>query len=280
MAVIRKLPFGYEIRGGTLAAHQEEAKLVQKIYIQYLSGQSYEMLTQELHRQSIPYLPGKPWNKNMVARILADERYLGSEYYPQLIDEQTYHAVQEKLSTKATIKKKSKTTEAIQHLAVCGVCGAKVLRESYQHGKERWHCPGCNTISTKANDQRIEEGVAKLLEQLRNTPKMVEFGQESREIPLNEIDSKETSFQKLLDTHNFDEALAKSLALDLAATRFNNLSTREYETMRIQNFLENNLTEETTDLTLLHEIADAVLIYPDGQVCLRLKNEQIIGGMI
>ena len=151
---------------------------------------------------------------------------------------------------------------------------------SFQHGKERWHCPGCNTISTKATDQRLEEGVAKLLEQLRNTPKMVEFGQESREIPLNEIDSKETSFQKLLDTHNFDEALAKSLALDLAATRFNNLSTREYETMRIQNFLENNLTEETTDLTLLHEIADAVLIYPDGQVCLRLKNEQIIGGMI
>ena len=108
MAVIRKIPFGYEIRGGTLAAHQEEAKLVQKIYIQYLSGQSYEMLTQELHRQSIPYLPGKPWNKNMVARILADERYLGSEYYPQLIDEQTYHAVREKLSTKATIKKKVK----------------------------------------------------------------------------------------------------------------------------------------------------------------------------
>lgn len=122
--------------------------------------------------------------------------------------------------------------------------------------------------------------MAKLLEQLRNTPKMVEFGQESREIPLNEIDSKETSFQKLLDTHNFDEALAKSLALDLAATRFNNLSTREYETMRIQNFLENNLTEETTDLTLLHEIADAVLIYPDGQVCLRLKNEQIIGAFL
>lgn len=275
MAANRKLPFGYEMDGGRVKTHLAEAETVRWIYRQYLAGLSYERLTGELQRQPVPYLQGKDWNKNMVARILADQRYLGTEQFPQVIAPALYQAVRENLPVRAPARKKSETAGTIQRLALCGTCGARVSRNPNQHGKERWYCPSCGAVSTRATDRRLEQGVRNILERLRRSPEAVTPGTSPVGAMTEPLTEKESEFRELLDAPDFDEARAEQLALDLAAARFDALGSEDYEAMRIRYVLE-NAGEENTEPDLLEQITDAVLIHSDGQVSLRLKNKQII----
>ena len=96
----RKQPFGYKMSLGEIVIQESEAKLVQEIFLRYIAGESLNELTESLRQQDIPYDEGRLWNKNMVARILADTRYTGEKGYPKLIDEEQLIAANEKRSNK------------------------------------------------------------------------------------------------------------------------------------------------------------------------------------
>lgn len=53
-------------------------------------------MTAALCQQEIPYYKGRLWNKNMVARILEDERYIGAKEYPQIIMPEQFQLVSDK----------------------------------------------------------------------------------------------------------------------------------------------------------------------------------------
>ena len=71
----RKLPFGYKMVMGEIVVQPQEAQAVQGIYTHYLAGESFNDITDHLKEKGPPYDADKPWNKNMVARILEDNRY-------------------------------------------------------------------------------------------------------------------------------------------------------------------------------------------------------------
>ena len=66
----RTLPFGYRIRSGTIAVVEDEAEIVRIIFASYEEGSSYEKLASGLNSRDIPFSPGRPRNKNAVARLL------------------------------------------------------------------------------------------------------------------------------------------------------------------------------------------------------------------
>ena len=83
----RKLPFGYEMRMGKMCVKEQESALVKQIFQRYSEGDSYNQIVGILSNQPIPYRKNdQPWNKNMVARILQDERYTGTKEFPLVID--------------------------------------------------------------------------------------------------------------------------------------------------------------------------------------------------
>ena len=91
MASKRKMVFGYRMEFGDIIPSPNEAETVQYIYATYLTGASFQHLAKELDKRDVPYDAGKHWNVNMVARILEDSRYIGTEVYPALISaEQLY----------------------------------------------------------------------------------------------------------------------------------------------------------------------------------------------
>ena len=103
----RKQPFGYKMSRGEIVIQEAEAKLVQEIFHRYIAGESLNELTEALRQQDIPYDEGRLWNKNMIARILADTRYTGEKEYPKLIDEEQLIAANEKRSNKPQLPKKT-----------------------------------------------------------------------------------------------------------------------------------------------------------------------------
>ena len=92
----RKQPFGYKMELGEIVPQPQEAETVRSIYLQYLAGASFKQLAEQLQTEDVPYDVDKPWNKNMVARILEDDRYIGEKYFPALIPTEQFRAAQER----------------------------------------------------------------------------------------------------------------------------------------------------------------------------------------
>lgn len=66
----RALPFGYKMEFGRVVIFPEEVGWVTYLFDQYLLGGSYKGLSDEMNGYGVHYDGEKPWNKNMIARIL------------------------------------------------------------------------------------------------------------------------------------------------------------------------------------------------------------------
>ena len=78
MAWQRKIPFGYEVRGGLIQPHPQEADVVRHIFGQYLAGASLLTIAEGMTQCGPRYHQHTAeWNKNMVKRILENAKYTG-----------------------------------------------------------------------------------------------------------------------------------------------------------------------------------------------------------
>ena len=87
--VKRLIPWGctlrYKMAMGEVVIHPREAQTVQEIFQRYLSGASFGDIADWLQSNGPAYDAGKTWNKNMVARILEDSRYTGTERFQAIL---------------------------------------------------------------------------------------------------------------------------------------------------------------------------------------------------
>jgi len=269
---IRKLPFGYRIRDGRVCIADREAEVVRAIFRRYAECPSYERLAEELNGQDVPYAPGKQWNKSMVARVLRDGRYLGGSEYHQIITPEAFQRVKAaKPDVSGTISHPE--LKDIRILARCGLCRGPMQRER----KDYWRCPHCMGSPAHIKDDYLMLCVDRLLRRLRDQTDIANPSPAPHaECESETVQQAQASFAAELDKPEFDEDAAQSAALALAAARFDTLSSRDYETMRIRYTLDHAERADGLDTALLRQIAAAVLIHPTGAVSLQLKNKQII----
>ena len=90
----RTLPYGYRCDNGIIVLHPQESEIVKRICKAYLDGQSLLTIATWLNEEQIEYMPEViGWNKARLKRIIEDERYLGKEPYPMILDEETHTAL-------------------------------------------------------------------------------------------------------------------------------------------------------------------------------------------
>jgi site-specific DNA recombinase len=80
---LSQAPYGYclDEKGGLLI-NPEEAKVVRKIFGDFLSGKSIREIANELAQAQVPKLKGNPvWSATGVSYILTNERYMGDELF-------------------------------------------------------------------------------------------------------------------------------------------------------------------------------------------------------
>lgn len=84
----RSIPFGYCMVNGKYTLNAPEAEAVQKIFSDYIGGKSLKTIAAEM---TVPYIIGKSgWNKNMVCRVLENQKYIGENGYPQIITSEDF----------------------------------------------------------------------------------------------------------------------------------------------------------------------------------------------
>lgn len=268
----RKLPFGYCLRNGQVREETTEAEMVRLIFRRYGEGASYGTLADELNALGCPYAPGRPWNKNMVARILQDGRYLGNAEYPPLLPPELFHQAQ---SARPDVSGRLERPEIkdIRVLARCAQCGEPMRRMR----KNCWYCSNCMASPSKIMEEALILCVAQLLRSLREHSETISPAP-AAEDENEAVQTAQDLFAHELEQAEFDEAAAKAQVIALVSARFNALGSGDYETMRLRYLLSRAKPCDGLDSELLRQIAAAVLIHPSGAVSLKLKNGQTIGG--
>lgn len=242
----RKQPFGYKMESGQIVIHPEEAAAVRYLFREYNQGKSFLDLTKAMAEWGIPYDGDKPWNKNMIARILADGRYTGLPPYPLLIPFALFGAVTEKRVKRAAPIQQSPAQKLLRHK-----CGCKVSQE-------------------------IEAEVLALLNKLIQSPSMLHsLCAPSENTPA--VTAQEATVDDLLRQLPVDENQAEKASFALAVARYEALGSEEYETQRLRRLFEGREIMDELDTELVRQSVHTVTVDGNGTVRIRLKNNQIIG---
>lgn len=100
-------PFGYRIVGGVAVIDETAAATVRNLYKNYLSGMGLTTAAKEA---------GLDTYHGTAKRMMCNRIYLGDDFYPPIIDKDTFAQVQEEIAIRATklgrteLKQKAKIT--------------------------------------------------------------------------------------------------------------------------------------------------------------------------
>ena len=245
MGTNRKLPFGYKMEYGRVVIDSTEAHWVLHLYKRYGLGETIRELTELMNNTGVQYDTGKPWNKNMVARILADSRYIGDRGYPPIVEVEVFHGITEK---------KQKKAPAVQKTEV-----QKVLRRK------------CNRRITLD----IEHEVLYLLNRLANDPEQIK----TRDTPPTQSDRlriRKTELEDLQARLPVDEELTREKLQEIAVVMYEAVDPREYETYRMKRLFRKEHPRAELNAQLIVQTISAVLVGSHGRVKIKLKNDQVI----
>ena len=242
----RKQPFGYRMELGETILHPQEACLVEYIFHQYLSGASYNAIVDQLRDQEVPYDDGKLWNKNMIARILEDERYTGTKGFPQIISREDLMAAQEKrLSKQIPIQK----TEA-----------------------QKW----LRRLSGEPATVEVEQQVLDLLNGLIRDPEKITLQSSPLKSDSEEPTTLQRELEEAMEQQPIDEDNTRRLILAIASAKYAQICSGEYETVRLKQVFAQSQPMEELDASLLQTSVSSIYIKADRMVQIHLKNNQVI----
>ena len=239
----RKLPFGYQMRMGEIVRNEPEAKAVQDIFLQYTLGASLKEIAEQMSKTGPTYDEGKSWNKNMVARILENAKYTGTDDYPRLVDAVLFEVASAKRQTKQRLPERTPAQKALKR------------------------------ICSKPPTSEIEQQVTHLLGRLAEQPERII---QPENLPAPAHTNTQAELDEVLNTQPLDEDAARSLICKLAQEQYDDIGNKEYETERLRRLFTAFECTAELNAELLQSTVSAVLVMRQT-VRLQLKNGQIIG---
>lgn len=247
MAKNRTIPFGYCMRNGKIITEPTESKAVVRIFEEYLNGSSLLQIARLMESEKIRYTAdSEHWNKNMVKRIVENEKYLGNGKYPQIIDENTFKTVNEKRVQKAaSVCVISKDLQKIRSRTYCSECGHRLSRIGNKCRYEKWDCrnPDCYKFEYQLTDQMIIGSVLTVLNTAIANPSLIESsGEVSMYSPTADVIRKQNEISQMMDSAHPDFDRIKSEIFKLAEMKYDccTYSENPQKTAEIKDLLENN----------------------------------------
>lgn len=244
MASNRKLPFGYRMEQGEIKEHPVEAQAVRDIFRRYLAGASFAALAERLRDDGPAYDGDKPWNKNMVARILGNAKYTGSDNFPAVVRIEDFERAQAQRKGRAVPLSKTPAQKELRRL--CGGNPPKYIE-----------CQVLGAINRIVSDPGLIQTPAF---PAKNSPQIKVLNRELTE---------------LLEQAPVDEEAARKAAMDLAAGQLNAIGLEEYETERLRRLFSRLESQSDLDAGLLHTSIRRISVQ-DRRSMIQLKNGQII----
>ena len=276
MAKNRRIPFGYQMKNGKIVTEPRELYAVSKIFADYLKGKSLLEISRSMQEEQIPYHPGEDfsWNKNMVKRILENEKYLGTETYPQLISADIFHRANNKKIKKATnICIVPDELKKIRNITLCAECRKRLFRN--QNGT--WNCKTylCSEFEYVATDQMILSAVLNILNSAIANPSLLDVEAEmSVYTPNGEVVKQKNEISRLMDSTDIEYDRIKAAILELAELKYECCSYDDVpqKTALLKEIMKGVKRLNTLDVELLLKCAEHITVSHNATIGLELIN--------
>ena len=263
----RVIPFGYCMRNGEITAEPKEVYAVSTIFSEYLKGGSLLQIAKLMETEKIRYTAdSEKWNKNMVKRIIENEKYLGNDKYPQIIDENIFKQANEKRVRKAAaLNLICDDLKEIRRITYCAECGGKLFRKTNGKGREYWNCSnqGCFKFEYRLTDQMINGAVLTALNSAIANPSLIECESEiSAYSPTSDILRQQNEISRMTDSPQVDFEKVKAEIFRLAEIKYERCtySDKPQKTAKLISLLKNHNQLNTLDIGLFKACVSRVWI--------------------
>lgn len=224
----RRQPFGYRICNGKVAANKAEEEIVKYIFRAYIGGASYNDIKRSLHDQPVSYDGDRLWNKNMIARILGDRRYTGTDVYPPILSCEEFEAAETVRASKVQIDTRTEAQRLLYKL------------------------------SDRRPAVKTETEVLGIINALIQNPSFIVRQQQVPED--NETIQLQKKFEDQLLIQPMDKMHMKKLIVQIAAAQYSAVDGSGYETARLQRILSQCKPMEHLDAEVLVKLVDKVIV--------------------
>ncbi len=263
----RTIPFGYMMRKGLIQPEPTESKAVQEIFQAYLNGSSLLAIANWMSSQGVSYNGiNFAWNKNMVKRILENEKYIGKDAFPAIIDTDIFQKANMQKQQKSTQNREiSEELQAIRSLTYCAECGQKLSRIGGNSRYEKWDCrnPECSRFHHRITDNMLIGVIINVLNAVIAHPDLLDSNKQISEyIPDMEVTRQQNEINRLLDSPNADFDSTKEEIFKLAELKFNccTYSDKPQRTELLKSFLAEKEQQNTLDIGLLKSCVSRILV--------------------
>ena len=272
----RYFPFGYRMAGGQIEIVPEESSLLQNLFDNYLKGASLIKLAETAQQTGIKFRENtERWNKNMIARMLDDERYWNDNGFPPIVSKEIGSAI--------TALRKQKTTsqcpiQFIKKKLVCCICGENINRNGKNAPRIRWDCPKCGWYFGPITDIELKQAVTEKLLAVCRNPQVAEPDQQ----PTNSLSIQAVrltnEINQLLDQREVDTDRLLPLILECAAEKYKTCSIKESDhlTIKIKALFQEHSNDEELNRELFEQTVKQVILQPDGSIKFQLLNGKIV----
>ncbi|SFD20749.1 recombinase family protein [Ruminococcus albus] len=276
MSKNRRIPFGYMIKNGVITTEPKEVYVVIKIFDEYLSGKSLNDIANQMQIEGIPYHPNEvnSWNRNMIKRIIENEKYLGTDKYPKLIDDVKFRKANEVKTKKATnLCMIPESVKEIRNLTVCDQCRKRMFRT--QNGT--WTCKTvrCIGIKHKVTDQMIISAVLNMLNSVIANLSLLDAGGELSIYKPNGHVAKQTNeINRMLDHTEIDHERIKAELFKLAEMKYKCCSYDDVpqNTEYLKDLFSNIKSLDSLDIELLKKVVRNIVISCYADISLEMIN--------
>ncbi len=263
----RIIPFGYMMHNGEIQLNPTEAKAVQEIFKMYLDGSSLLAIAEYMSSTEISYNGiSQTWNKNMVKRILENEKYIGKGTFPAIVDENIFRKANKQKQLKSTQSCEiSEEVQTIRSLTCCAKCGQKLSRIGGNSRYEKWDCRNseCSRFEHRITDNMLISVIIHVLNTAIANPNLLDTNSKISEyVPDMEVTRQQNEINRLLDSPDIDFDKAKAEIFKLAELKYNccTYSEKPQKTELLKSFLAEKEQQNTLNIGLLKSCVSRILV--------------------
>ena len=255
------------MKKGEIIAEPTESQAVKDIFKLYLDGKSMSELARQMSISQISYNGITfDWNKNMVKRILENEKYLGKDGYPALIDNETFNRANARKKSRATsVNEISEELQIIRSLTYCKECGHRLSRIGGNTQTDKWDCrnPECSRFNYRLTDNMIKDILLHILNAVIANPDLLDTDSEiSGYTPSIKVKCQQNELNRLMDNPQIDSEKVKTEILRLAELKYDCCVYNDspQKTEYLKELISGREQLNTLDIDLLKSCVSRILI--------------------
>ena len=275
---LRTIPYGYEIVNGKPRIKEEEANIVRYIFSKYINGSSLKEIADDLTNQRITYFYDKnSWNKNMISRILENEKYIGKEQYPCIVSSDIFESANlRKTKMGGIVSEVPQMVEFIKGFMVCGQCGGHMGRQIMKNKHEKWLCVNNCKISSKLDDEKVFSNLLNIFNQTIRNPELLKTqGRGVNYSPTTDLVRQAKEIDMAIEQTDVEFGVISKMILDYTSRKYECCQldkSREMTDILIDKF--RGLSElKELDITLIRETIQKIYVCATGFLSVRYIND-------